>query len=85
MSTQVLEWRAARHGCALRRWSPLRGGSPGAVGRTGLAAARCWRLLGKRVTSDRITPVLRSIPVDGDTTREPKIDSRVCVTEHVST
>ena len=33
--------------------------------------------------SNHITPLLSNIPVDGDTTREPKIDSRVWVTEQM--
>jgi hypothetical protein len=28
-------------------------------------------------------PLLSSRPVEGDTTREPKMDSSVCVTEHM--
>ena len=33
--------------------------------------------------SNHMMPLLSSRPVDGDTTREPKIDSSVCVTEHM--
>ena len=33
--------------------------------------------------SNHMMPLFSSRPVDGDTTREPKIDSSVCVTEHM--
>jgi hypothetical protein len=29
-----------------------------------------------------MTPLFNRMPVEGDTTREPKIDKSVCVTEH---